>query len=63
MISHNLNDVFAVADRVAVLYLGRLVYTGDVADNTTQGVVQLITTGTNASAPVAAPPAHGAGAG
>src|SRR5947208_2036839 len=25
MISHNLNDVFEVADRIAVMYLGRLV--------------------------------------
>ena len=28
VISHNLNDVFEVADRIAVLYLGRLVASG-----------------------------------
>ena len=28
VISHNLNDVFAVADRIAVLHLGRMVATG-----------------------------------
>jgi ABC-type sugar transport system ATPase subunit len=28
VISHNLNDVFEVADRIAVLYLGRLVVEG-----------------------------------
>ena len=32
MISHNLNDVFGVADRIAVLYLGRLVSSGPVAN-------------------------------
>ena len=46
MISHNLNDVFEVADRIAVMYLGRLV----VQDKTTafdrQSVVEYMTTGT-----------------
>ena len=28
VISHNLNDVFAVADRIAVLHLGRIVAAG-----------------------------------
>ena len=32
MISHNLNDVFQVADRIAVLYLGRLVAVGPAAE-------------------------------
>ena len=32
MISHNLNDVFAVADRIATLYLGRLVAQGTPAE-------------------------------
>ena len=31
VISHNLNDVIAVADRVAVLRLGRLVAVGPMA--------------------------------
>ena len=34
VISHNLNDVFEVADRVAVLYLGRLVAVGPSANST-----------------------------
>jgi len=45
MISHNLNDLFAVADRMAVLYLGRMV----VEDNTSafdrQSIVEFMTTG------------------
>jgi ABC-type sugar transport system ATPase subunit len=46
MISHNLNDVFRVADRCAVLYLGRLVAVGPTADFDRQSVVDLMTTGT-----------------
>ena len=45
LISHNLNDVFAVADDIAVLYLGEMaaqVHTKDVTNNQ---VVELITTG------------------
>jgi ABC-type sugar transport system ATPase subunit len=45
MISHNLTDVFRVADRLAVLYLGRLVSTGPVADYDTPTVVHWMTTG------------------
>jgi ABC-type sugar transport system ATPase subunit len=45
LISHNLNDVFAVADRLAALYLGRLAGTARVADIDTQQAVGLITTG------------------
>ncbi|HEY5335896.1 MAG TPA: ATP-binding cassette domain-containing protein [Mycobacteriales bacterium] len=45
LISHNLNDVFAVADRMAALYLGRLAGTARVADIDTQQAVSLITTG------------------
>jgi D-xylose transport system permease protein len=46
VISHNLNDVFAVADRIAVLRLGHLVSSGPVEDYDTQSTVELITTGT-----------------
>jgi ABC-type sugar transport system ATPase subunit len=46
LISHNLNDVFAVADRVAVLYLGQMATAGPIADFDTQSAVELITTGT-----------------
>jgi ABC-type sugar transport system ATPase subunit len=45
VVSHNLSDVFAVADRLAVLYLGRLVESGPIADYDTQSTVELITTG------------------
>lgn len=45
VISHNLNDVFRVADRIAVLYLGRLVTVGPAADFDRQSVVDLMTTG------------------
>jgi ABC-type sugar transport system ATPase subunit len=48
MISHNLNDVFAVADRVAIVYLGRLVATGAVGDFDRQSAVEIMTTGTAA---------------
>jgi ABC-type sugar transport system ATPase subunit len=45
VISHNLNDVFQVADRIAVLYLGRLVAVGPTTDFDRQSVVDLMTTG------------------
>jgi ABC-type sugar transport system ATPase subunit len=45
VVSHNLNDVFRVADRCAVLYLGRLVAVGPTADFDRQSVVDLMTTG------------------
>jgi D-xylose transport system ATP-binding protein len=45
VISHNLNDVFDVADRIAVLYLGRLAAVGPVADFDRQSIVDLMTTG------------------
>jgi ABC-type sugar transport system ATPase subunit len=45
VISHNLNDVFQVADRLAVLHLGRKVAEGPVADFDLQNVVQYMTTG------------------
>ncbi len=45
MISHNLNDVFAVADRIAVLRLGQMVGQGPAAEFDSQRVVELMTTG------------------
>jgi ABC-type sugar transport system ATPase subunit len=45
VISHNLTDVFEVADRLAVLYLGRLVTSGPVSEYDTQSAVEYITTG------------------
>ncbi|MGI8702793.1 MAG: ATP-binding cassette domain-containing protein [Nocardioidaceae bacterium] len=49
-ISHNLNDVFAVADRIAVLRLGRMAEQGPLSDYDAQSVVELITTGTTSRA-------------
>jgi ABC-type sugar transport system ATPase subunit len=45
VISHNLVDVFAVAQRVAILYLGRLVSSGPVSDYDRQSAVEIMTTG------------------
>ncbi|MWK33229.1 ATP-binding cassette domain-containing protein [Actinomadura sp. J1-007] len=45
LISHNLNDVFEVADRVTALYLGRVAAEVRTADVTTSQVVELITAG------------------
>ena len=45
LISHNMNDVFEVADRIAVLHLGRMVAVRPVAELDRQIVVDLMTTG------------------
>src|SRR5437660_3904900 len=45
VISHNLNDVFEVADRLAVLHLGRMVAQGQATDFDRQSAVELMTTG------------------
>ncbi len=47
VISHNLNDVQAVADRVAVLRLGQLVAVGPLAQFDATSIVDLMTTGTS----------------
>jgi ABC-type sugar transport system ATPase subunit len=46
VISHNLNDIFEVADRVAVLYLGRLVVQDQASAFDRQTLVEYMTTGT-----------------
>jgi D-xylose transport system ATP-binding protein len=46
LISHNMNDVLAVADDIAVLYLGRLTAQVEASDVSHSEVVQLITGGT-----------------
>jgi ABC-type sugar transport system ATPase subunit len=45
VISHNLTDVFEVADRIAVLYLGRLVVQDKASAFDLQTVVEYMTTG------------------
>ncbi|MFI0354109.1 ATP-binding cassette domain-containing protein [Actinomadura sp. 9N407] len=64
LISHNMNDVFAVSDRIAALYLGRMVAQVNTADVTHAQIVELITSGRSgelglareAGAPAAGPP-------
>jgi ABC-type sugar transport system ATPase subunit len=52
IVSHNMNDVFEVADRIAVLRLGRLVAVHQASDIDAQVVVDLMTTGvSNRSVP------------
>src|SRR5499426_665475 len=60
VISHNLNDVQAVADRVAVLRLGQMVSVGPLTQYDSQSIVDLMTTGTTrrlAAAPAGPPSA------
>ncbi|MEH0846308.1 ATP-binding cassette domain-containing protein [Micromonospora sp. CPCC 205711] len=45
LISHNMNDVFAISDRIAALYLGQLVAQVRTTDITHSQVVELITAG------------------
>ena len=45
VISHNLVDVFEVADRIAVMYLGTLVSSGPASNYDTSSAVEIITTG------------------
>jgi D-xylose transport system permease protein len=44
-VSHNMNDVFQVADRIAVLFLGRLVDLRPAAEMDRQIAVDLMTSG------------------
>jgi ABC-type sugar transport system ATPase subunit len=48
VISHNLNDVFEVADRIAILHLGRMVAQDAVSAFDRQSVVDFMTTGGSA---------------
>ena len=57
LISHNMNDVMKVSDRIVALYLGRVAADVRAKDVTVSDVVQMITTG---SAPGAAAPVNGA---
>ena len=45
LISHNMNDVMEVADRVAALYLGRVAAEVKTSDTSTTQIVELITAG------------------
>jgi ABC-type sugar transport system ATPase subunit len=50
LISHNLNDVFEVADHIVVLYLGQSVAEGPASEFDRQVVVDYMTTGQSARA-------------
>ncbi|MHB1087529.1 MAG: ATP-binding cassette domain-containing protein [Acidimicrobiales bacterium] len=56
VISHNLNDVFSVADRIAVMHLGSLVSNGPISDYDTNSAVELITTGHSSRVPTTLAP-------
>src|SRR4051794_14150239 len=47
LVSHNMNDVFEVADRIAVLFLGRLVACRSAKELDVATVVDIMTTGTS----------------
>lgn len=60
LVSHNMNDVFEVADSISVLYLGQTAAQVRAADTTRAQVIELITSGSNESAgPVSVPAAPG----
>jgi D-xylose transport system ATP-binding protein len=55
LISHNLGDVFEVADRITALYLGQVAADVPTEDVTTNQVVELITAGRSGSLGIAEP--------
>ena len=55
LISHNMADVFEVADRISTLYLGRLVADLPVKETTHSQVVELITAGRSGDLGLARP--------
>jgi ABC-type sugar transport system ATPase subunit len=59
VISHNLNDVFEVADRIAILHLGRMVAQDRLSAFDRQSVVDFMTTGRSGREVLAAAPGEG----
>ena len=51
IVSHNLNDVFEVADQIAALYLGRLAVQGPAGEFDRERVVDFITSGQSSRGP------------
>ncbi|MGO9902242.1 MAG: ATP-binding cassette domain-containing protein [Solirubrobacteraceae bacterium] len=51
IVSHNLTDVFAVADRIVILYLGQMVAQGPASEFDATMVVDYMTTGQSARTP------------
>jgi ABC-type sugar transport system ATPase subunit len=62
IISHNLNDVFEIADRIAILYLGRMVAQDSISVFDRQSVVDYMTTGGSTREVLAAASGDGSGA-
>ena len=62
LISHNMNDVFAVSDRIAALYLGRMAAQVRTCDVTHAQVVELITSGRSGDLGLAGTNGNGNGA-
>ena len=58
VISHNLNDVFEVADRIAVLRLGRMVAQDDISAFDRETVVDFMTSGESSRGQAPAPGAQ-----
>ncbi len=58
MISHNLNHVFGVSDRITVMKTGRTVGTRIVAQTSQEEIVRMILTGAADGRPAADPPAR-----
>ncbi len=58
LISHNMNDVMEVADRVAALYLGRIAAEVFTKDSSTTQIVELITAGRSGNIGLAAQTAN-----
>jgi ABC-type sugar transport system ATPase subunit len=54
IVSHNMNDVFEVADTIAVLRLGRMVAVRPASELDPQIAVDLMTTGKSTRTPKAA---------
>jgi D-xylose transport system ATP-binding protein len=54
LISHNMNDVMEVADRVAALYLGKIAAEVKAGDSNTTQIVELITAGRSGNIGLAA---------
>jgi ABC-type sugar transport system ATPase subunit len=50
IVSHNMNDVFEVADRIGVLHLGKMVAVRPIAELDRQIAVDLMTTGASTRA-------------
>ncbi len=61
VITHNLNDCFEVADRLAVLHLGRMVAQGPASAFDRQSVVEFMTTGSSGGRPLEQPAGSAAG--